>query len=243
MKTVSHELGHSILDLPHDVVSCYPDTLMTNHSCGTNSCEEREILGRWDSSVPTYGGEGLFLSCHHRRLLGWPTGGDTPPCGEYPPLSPGTVTAVAGEAQVTATWTAPTFTAGAPVTGYRVELYKGTVVQECEGGYGTDFNLEAVYETGPDARTHTFDVAVGDTFPYDEYFVDVYAVSGRGKSADASSDYVRPTPANSVQVTDLGPRGLHPDLGSGPGRRQLRTQRFRQVCRHCRIRRRWGGIR
>ena len=121
---------------------------------------------------------------------------------------PATVTAVAGEAQVTVTWTAPTFTAGAPVTGYRVELHKGAVVQEYEGGYLTEYKLETVHETGPDARTHTFDVAVGDTFPYDEYFVDVHAISGAGTSEDNSSDYVRPTPASSVQVSDLGPRGF-----------------------------------
>ena len=97
---VSHELGHSILGLGHDYFSCGHPTLMTNFRCGTIRCTTRSIVGTPDFTVPRYLGDGLFMSCHHRKLLGWAIGGTSPPCAAQPPAQ-ADFSVSAGDEQIT----------------------------------------------------------------------------------------------------------------------------------------------
>ena len=94
---------------------------------------------------------GESLACYEREILGWPVGGDSPPCVRLPPEAPQSVTVEGTGGKVTVNWTPPEWTDGAPVTGYTVSV-------SCfDSSY--DGHLETPERmVPPDARSATFDV-------------------------------------------------------------------------------------
>ena len=130
LSVVAHELGHSLPGLRHDFVRCPGGTLMRGTE--TQYCEAGgAILGEW-SPIP-YGGGGLALSCHHRRLLGWPVGGDSTPCALQPPSRPSLSWSSVDNDGFTVIWTPPIFTDDVPVDGYTlIVVQDGTVYEQHE---------------------------------------------------------------------------------------------------------------
>ena len=94
---------------------------------------------------------GDSLACYERELLGWPVGGNSPPCVRLPPEAPRDVAVEGNGGKLTVSWTPPDWTDGAPVTGYAVS------VTCSDSSY--DGHLETSERMVPaDARSVTFDV-------------------------------------------------------------------------------------
>ena len=144
---VAHELGHTLLDLGHIFVECGETSLLVNTVQvvgSTRRCVEEgifaehgeilgehgAILGEFDANLPRFG-EGLLLSCHFRGVLGWPVGGDSPPCMRLPPSQPSTFISGAVDG-FTISWTPPVFTDDVAVDGYTL-----IVTREAGGVFGT----------------------------------------------------------------------------------------------------------
>ena len=90
-KLVSHELAHSILELPH-----------APRGRGNLMGVTSGLYG-WAQT------DGLYLACEYRLHLGWPVGGDSPPCLTVGPARPSiSVDQIsrsdAGDITVTWTW-------------------------------------------------------------------------------------------------------------------------------------------
>ena len=122
---VAHELGHSTLDLPHDFVTCGDwESLLVNtqQEYDTQRCVAGGmILGGRNENSP-YLGAGFLLSCHHRRVLGWPVGGNSPPCVLQPPSIPEVSNFSLNPNGFTVSWTPPGFTDQVPITRYTLNL-------------------------------------------------------------------------------------------------------------------------
>ena len=189
---VAHELGHSLTGLRHDFVSCLWDTLMVG--IGTSACKPGAggaVLGDLDL-VPTnliyplFVGEGLLLSCYHRRLLGWPVGGDSPPCVLLPPSPPTSVSL--SESGLTVSWKPPLFTDDVPITGYEVTVHSRVL----DGVYG-------VYELSENDRMFPI-----DGLPIlDDYWILVRAISKYGTGALEDLDFKSIPSPDSVSVTEV----------------------------------------
>ena len=72
------------------------------------------------------------LTCYQLDSLGWPVGGDSPPCFKLLPSSPRITSVTEGSGRITFRWLPPSFTDGVPITGYTVGISRG------DTGHGPD---------------------------------------------------------------------------------------------------------
>ena len=138
----------------------------------------------WDSFV--YGGVDMgSLPCVYREQLGWPVGGNSPPCHRFGPSTPEAFVALPTAEGSKLTWESPSFTDGAPVTGYTVEVRKGDAPYR-------------EYDIMGRARSHVFeDLPVGRY----SYFLRAITRYGVGATGFRGVDFV-PSP-ESVQVSSV----------------------------------------
>ena len=141
------------------------------------------------------------MLCFIREKLGWPIGGNSPPCLKLPP-DDYTASMTSGSERLTVNWTEPAFTDGGVITGYKIKLIQ---VDETESGYSfnSDDTPVAVYSVGPDERSHTF----YDLLPFTRYAAYVLANSNFGTPLGESTDALL-TQTTQAQVTNLKPRGF-----------------------------------
>jgi len=211
--TVAHELGHTVLDLPHIFVRCGADTLMVNTQtpvAPTRVCVAEEwigvhgeFLGKIDANLPNYG-DGLLLSCYERRVLGWPVGGDSPPCVLLPPSAPSASLSSVVDDGFTVSWTPPVFTDDVPVDGYTL-----TVAREDSGG------LNVYKRHDLSAGESSFTV---DGLPVGRYSVRMWAESeyGSGVPYRTPSLPLMPSPA-SVTATAIDSTSIRVSWSPVPG--------------------------
>ena len=201
LRIVAHELGHSVLGLPHDFVWCrnVTEPLMRGHETSFGSCTEDVVLGSWNLEVP-YGGDGLFLSCYHRRLLGWPVGGDSPPCLQQPPSQPRNISFSTDLREVS--WSPPLFSDDVRIVGYTL----------------TFDNRQRLAEESSTVTYEELDVPPSSSsYPLEseEFLVSIRANSEYGSGTEAEVGEV--TTSLEVVITGGGPTSLALSWSPVPG--------------------------
>ena len=200
---VNHELGHALPGLPHDFVSCLGHSLMIGTF--TPNCEAGgAILGDWDENIFFYGGDGLLLSCHHRRLLGWPVGGDSPPCVLQPPFRLSASLSSVVDDGFRVRWRPPIFTDDVPVDGYTL-----TVLREDSDG----LSVHDRHELLADERSFT----VGG-LPVGRYLIRMWAESEYGSGAPYTTPSLPLMPSpGSVTATAIDSTSIRVAWSPVPG--------------------------
>ena len=214
---VDHELGHSVLHLPHSPTCSYlfrlpvPAYSNVNLMCNPFPDPERNPnpskvgIGHEGSILGdlTRADEGLMLSCHYRKLLGWPIGGDSAPCvllsPSFPPMSSYKSSMGSDSYSITINWTPPSFTDGVPITQYEITVFR----YNPSGSVPIVIDSERYYLPS-DARSYTFE---GLPTP-SQYEVRVVAHTEHGESSRPGHYYnFVPSPAE-VWTTDVRPVAL-----------------------------------
>ena len=167
LRDVVHELAHSVLGLLHLKNEFYGNVFV-NEGHGRGA----EFL------------LGPVLACHHYEQLDWPVHDYAQPCVRLSPSQPERVSYgrdVDGRDIVT--WEPPPFSDDAPVTGYTVRYYRGTIAKSTDDPF-------AEYGEPADARFHLIDPSIepGD------YIVSVVAHSRYGEG-DPQADFLTYVPA------------------------------------------------
>ncbi len=204
---VSHELFHAIYTW---IGLVHTPTENGNLMYGFGS-----VVGGSASILGDIERRALMVSCHFRKLVGWPIGGDSPPCPYLPPSRP-LVSSIEpsssrGTGSIAINWSAPSFSDGVPIIGYVANIRRCT--SETCGG------ILAAYDLSSDTTSYTFQ-GLSDTATY---AVEVLAQSRYGiSSGDFWYAHLVPSP-ESVWITDVEVSSFNVSWSPVPGAKEYRV--------------------
>ncbi len=162
IKTVVHELGHSVLGLAH--------------------IRHREFGRIWENEAIAPTDLDAFLkrpvlACYQYEQLGWPVHNYAQPCSRLSPGQPASLSyGQMDDGSAAVTWEPPYFNDDVPVTGYVLKLYTGTSYSYRDIPY-------AEFQLPPNTRRHIIDESIAPgTY--------LAVVSARSKYGEGDTDSV-----------------------------------------------------
>ena len=184
LRTVVHELGHSVLGFGH---------LKRDDDSG------RVFLNEF---TPDYFlDQRLSLACYQYEQLDWPVPDYAQPCSRLSPSAPEVLYGQTDDDGYAVTWEPPRFSDDAPVTGYVLRLYTRT-------GYSHGDKPYAEFQKPADARSHTIDESIVPG----TYLAHVWALSkyGEGDPGSVVVDWAPlPPPFGPIRVRDITHDTIH----------------------------------
>ena len=161
IRTVVHELGHSVLGLRH-IRHREFGRIWENE--GIASIDFDEFLNR------------PVLACYQYEQLGWPVHDYAQPCSRLSPGQPESLSYGQMDDSAVVTWEPPHFSDDVPVTGYVLKLYTGT-------GYSHRDIPYAEFQLPPATLRHIIDESIAPgTY--------LAVVSARSKYGEGDTDAV-----------------------------------------------------